>query len=71
MKFRTTVISHTWFEDCAKAGKRLPMRHYTMNSGQQAGLYHGNWEVPNDGEKESPLFRKKGNVLSDLSNITK
>ncbi|KAF5206436.1 Brct domain [Thalictrum thalictroides] len=69
MKFGTIIVSHRWFEDCVKAGKRIPERHYIMKSGQQAGPL--TWEVPDVGEKGSSLARKKGNVLSDLSYMCK
>ncbi|XP_043699423.1 uncharacterized protein LOC122650166 [Telopea speciosissima] len=64
----TTVVSHRWFEDCAKEGKRLPEHHYIMQSGEEVGPLL--WDVPL-GKKNSFSKGKNGKALYDQSNIHK
>ncbi|KAF8407893.1 hypothetical protein HHK36_007031 [Tetracentron sinense] len=66
--FGTVIVSHRWFEDCMKEGKRVPERPYILQSGQQVGTLL--WEVPLVGKKESLLTRKKDKFLSDRSNTS-
>ncbi|CAA7409710.1 unnamed protein product [Spirodela intermedia] len=68
--FGTKIVSHGWFEDCLKKGRRIPERPYLMQSGRQVGPIL--WEVP----KEDKHAKRKGenpenakqDVLFDLSN---
>ncbi|KAK1310320.1 BRCT domain-containing protein [Acorus calamus] len=69
-KLGTRIISHCWFEDCIKEGKRRAEGPYLMQCGKQVGPL--SWELPVDadshGKEEHILSRKGGRALSDRSN---
>ncbi|XP_020674794.1 DNA topoisomerase 2-binding protein 1 isoform X1 [Dendrobium catenatum] len=66
-KLGTHIISHCWFEDCLKEGRRLPEGPYTMqSSGQEVGPI--SWELPaileGNSKKRCPFFGER-NVESN------
>ncbi|KAL6324615.1 hypothetical protein AAG906_013428 [Vitis piasezkii] len=61
-KFKTLIVNHRWFEDCIKAGKRLPENSYLLQSGQEVGPL--SLEVPLVSEKANPLTKKNGRAHS-------
>ncbi|OVA06435.1 BRCT domain [Macleaya cordata] len=63
----TKIVSHQWFEDCEREGKRLPEGNYLMQSGQQVRPL--SWEPPVACPKESLLARKNDTLFYDRSNI--
>ncbi|KAI3871036.1 hypothetical protein MKW92_050996 [Papaver armeniacum] len=69
LELGTMIVSHSWFEDCAREGRRLPEHPYLMQSGHQVG--HLSWEPPVDVLRKSLSSRENGTLFYDRPNISK
>ncbi|KAI3991806.1 hypothetical protein MKX01_038204 [Papaver californicum] len=65
----TIIVSHSWFEDCDREGKRLPEHPYLMQSGHQVGPL--SWKPPVDVSRKSLSSRENDTLFYDRSNICK
>ncbi|CAM8962820.1 unnamed protein product [Rhodiola kirilowii] len=64
-KFETLIVSHTWFEECVKFGKRVPEDPYLMKCGEEVRPLQFEGLLM---QRENLLTRTQSRILADKTN---